>query len=139
MARSATLDVGHSIQEETAAGGSKVNQDLANLEREFAKLKEEIKRMKMKVKQFPPSVKKGKLLLLRDTMTQNMFNIPDGIIAHLTRACGGNVHDYQVIDVTCGSFEKEILGANPHSGAYNNRPTCAAKNATVFEIESYFC
>jgi hypothetical protein len=55
-------------------------------------------------KRFPPSVKKGIRLAL-----------PDGIIAHLTRECGGNVNNRHVVDVTSGSFEKETLGANPHS------------------------
>jgi hypothetical protein len=52
-------------------------------------------RNKELAKQFPPSVKKGKY-----------FDVPDGVIAHLTRECGGNVHDRDVVDVTSGSFEK---------------------------------
>jgi hypothetical protein len=36
--------------------------------------------------QFPPSVKKGK------TTWDAEYDMPDGIIAHLTRECGGNVH-----------------------------------------------
>jgi hypothetical protein len=82
---------------------------------------------KLKVRRFPPSVKKG-----------GQFDVPDGLIAHLTRECGGNVHDCKVVDVTCGSFEKETLGANPHSGAYENRPTCVAKNAADLETDSRF-
>jgi hypothetical protein len=35
------------------------------------------------------------------------FDVPDGIIAHLTRECGGNVHNHHVVEVTSGSFEKE--------------------------------
>jgi hypothetical protein len=35
--------------------------------------------------------------------TDEIYNIPDGIIVHLTKECGGNVH----VDVTCGSFENE--------------------------------
>jgi hypothetical protein len=62
--------------------------------------------------QFPPSVKKG----------THVFQVPDGIIAHLTRECGGNVHGRHVVDVTCGSFEKETYGSNPHSGAYAHSP-----------------
>jgi hypothetical protein len=49
------------------------------------------------------------------------FDVPDGIIAHLTRECGGNVHDCHVVEVRSGSFEKETYGANPDSGAYDNR------------------
>jgi hypothetical protein len=77
--------------------------------------------------EFPPSVKKvGDL------------NVPDGIIAHLTRECGGNVHDRHVVDITSGSFQKETCGANPHSGAYDNDPNCAAKNAADLETYSRF-
>jgi hypothetical protein len=78
-------------------------------------------------KAVPPSVKKGQY-----------FDVPDGIIAHLTRECGGNVHDRNVIDVTSGSFEKETLGANPHSGAYDNNPRYAAKNTADLETHSHF-
>jgi hypothetical protein len=82
---------------------------------------------KKPTKQFPPSVKKGKC-----------FDVPDGIIAHLTRECSGNVHDRNVVDVTSGSFEKEIEGANPHSGTYKNDPHWATKNAADLETDSYF-
>jgi hypothetical protein len=94
---------------------------------EQANAGEIIKRSFSESKQFPPSVKKGK-----------KFDVPDGIIAHLTSECGGNVHDRHVVDVTSGSFEKETNGANPHSGAYNNNPTYAAKNAADLEADSYF-
>jgi hypothetical protein len=66
------------------------------------------------------------------------INVPDGIIAHLTRECGGNVHDRNVVEVTSGSFEKETEGANPHSGALNNWDGCAAKNAADLETDSLF-
>jgi hypothetical protein len=61
------------------------------------------------------------------------YDVPDGISAHLTRECGGNVHDRHVVDVTCGSFEKETMGANPYY---------AAKKAADLEINSFdafFC
>jgi hypothetical protein len=64
--------------------------------------------------------------------------VPDGIIAHLTRECGGNLHDLHVVDVTCGSFGKETEGANPHSGAYENDPKFAVKNAADLERGSIF-
>jgi hypothetical protein len=89
-------------------------------------------------KQFPPLVKKGKLRDVDGDETDEMYDIPDGIIAHLTRECGGNVHDGHVVDVTCGSFEKEIEGANPHSGAFYNNPYYAAKNAADLETDSRF-
>jgi hypothetical protein len=50
------------------------------------KLKEDIPRMASPTRrQFPPSTKKG-----------GQFDVPDGIITHLTRECGGNVHDRHV-------------------------------------------
>jgi hypothetical protein len=81
-------------------------------------------------KQFPPSVKKGKVLNPWDKGIN--IDVPDGMIAHLTRECGGNVHDCKVVDVTSGSFEKEIYGA------YNNEPMLAAKNAADLETDSCF-
>jgi hypothetical protein len=64
--------------------------------------------------------------------------VPDGVVAHLTRICGGNVDDRHVVDVTSGSHEKETYGANPHSGAYGNSPDYAAKNAPDLEIYPHF-
>jgi predicted nucleic acid-binding Zn-ribbon protein len=107
-------------------GHETMRRDLRNMQQELAKLKEEIKRMKM-TKVFVPFVKQG-----------GQFGVPNGIIAHLTRECGGNVHDYDVVEVTSGSFEKVTEGANPHSGAYNNHPYFAAKNAADLETHSYF-
>jgi hypothetical protein len=80
-------------------------------------------------------MKKGKAMVWDGEVE---IDVPDGIIAHLTRECGGNVHDRNVVEVTSGSFEKEIEGANPYSGAYNNKPNCAAKNAANLETDSYF-
>jgi hypothetical protein len=48
------------------------------------------------------------------------------------------VHDRHLVEVTSGSFERETQGANPHSGAYNNRPENAAKNAADLETDSHF-
>jgi hypothetical protein len=67
-----------------------------------------------------------------------MYDIPDGILAHLTRERSGNVHDRQVVEVTSGSFEKETHGTNPHSGAYENYSRVAAKNAADLETDSLF-
>jgi hypothetical protein len=39
-------------------------------------------------------------------------------------------HERHVVIVTSRSFEKERYGVSPHSGAYENRPTCIVKNAT---------
>jgi hypothetical protein len=66
------------------------------------------------------------------------IDVPDGIIAHLTKECGGNVHARQVVEVTSRSFENETEGINPHSGAYDNEPYYAAKNAVDLETDSYF-
>jgi hypothetical protein len=115
------------LHEAIAAGESKVTENVTNLEQKLVKLKQEITRMKMTEKQFPPSVKKG-----------GKFDVPDGIIAHLTRECGGNVHGSHVVDVTSGSFEKEIEGANSHWVAYDNRADPAARNAADLETDSCF-
>jgi hypothetical protein len=71
--------------------------------------------------------------------TEVEIDVPDGIIANLTRECSGNVHDRHVVDVTSGSFEKETYGANPHSGAYANQDWAAANNEVDLETDSVFC
>jgi hypothetical protein len=65
--------------------------------------------------------------------------VPDGIIALLTRECGGNLHDPHVGEVTSGSFEKETVGANTHSGSLDNLPHWAARNAADLQGSSEFC
>jgi hypothetical protein len=87
-------------------------------------------------KQFPPLVKKGKVKEWQSNEVE--VYVPDGIIAHLTRECGGNVHDRNIVDVVSGSFERVTYGANPHSGAYNSDPMWAAKNAADLETSSRF-
>jgi hypothetical protein len=62
----------------------------------------------------------------------------DGVIAHLTREYCGNVPHDHVVEVTSGSFEKETHGADPYSGAYDNDPRNAAKNAADLETDSCF-
>jgi hypothetical protein len=79
-----------------------------------------------------PATKKGK------TSWGTEYDVPDGIIAYLTRICDGNVHDRHIVDVTCGSFEKETRGAHSHSGAYGNRAEYAAKNAAEMETDLCF-
>jgi hypothetical protein len=108
----------------------------AALHPDQANASEIIKRIFPESKQFRPSMKKGKG---KDWQGKEMeIDVPDGIIAHLTRECGGNVHDRHVVDVTSGSFEKETQGANPHSGAYQNRDDYAAKNAADLGNDSHF-
>jgi hypothetical protein len=85
---------------------------------------------------FPPSLTKGKLRFSDGRQTNKMYDIPDGIIAHLTRECGGNVHDRNVVNVTSGSFEEETEGANPHSGAFDDYYRFAAKRAAEMETGS---
>jgi hypothetical protein len=94
-------------------------------------------RNKKLVKQFPPSVKKVMIANVHGH-GRITVDVPDGITTHLMRECRGNVHDRRVVGVTCGSFEKETEGANPHSGAYGNSPRDAAKNAADLETDSVF-
>jgi hypothetical protein len=61
-------------------------------------------------------VKKG---IIKDWRGEVEIDIPDGIIAHLTREWGGNVHDRHVVDVTCKSFQKDNCGANSPCPAKN--------------------
>jgi hypothetical protein len=49
-------------------------------------------------KQFLPSVKKGK-----------HFDLPDGIIGHLTKICRWNAFDRTIVPVTTRSFEKTTV------------------------------
>jgi hypothetical protein len=86
-----------------------------------------VKRISPESDQFPPSVKKGKKM-----------DVPDGIIVHLTRQCGGDAHDCDV-SITSESFEEEAEGFNPYSGACNNDPDCTAENAAVLKTDSVFC
>jgi hypothetical protein len=83
-------------------------------------------------KEFPPSMKKGQDSFARE------YDVPDGIIAYMTRECGGNVHDRHVVHVTSGSFAKESQGASRRSGAFGNAPDNAAKNAADLEADSRF-
>jgi hypothetical protein len=81
-------------------------------------------------------MEKGKLRDAYGDETDQMYDIPNGIIAHLARECGGNVHDRNVVDVTCGLFETEAFGTSPHSGAYENDPNFVPKNVVDLETDS---
>jgi hypothetical protein len=85
-----------------------VDEALAVVQRRFPNIK---------VARFPPSVKKVTATNLRGSGTIGI-DVPDGIIGHLTRECGGNMHECHVVDITSGSFERETEGVNPHSGLY---------------------
>jgi hypothetical protein len=88
-------------------------------------------------------VKKGKIQVeerwrRNRRIVEVEIDVPDGIIAHLTRECGGNVHDRNVVNVTSGSFEKVTWGPNPYLGAVNNHPSFAAKNVADLETDLFF-
>jgi hypothetical protein len=72
-------------------------------------------------------MKKGKLRDDDGKETSDMYDIPDGIVAHLTRECGGNVQGRHVVEVTSGSFEKETQSASD-----------IAKNTADLECGSVF-
>lgn len=55
----------------------------------------------MTEKEFGTSVKKGK-----------RFNVPHGIIGHLTNSSRGSVHDRKAVAVTVGSSEKTAQKGN---------------------------
>jgi hypothetical protein len=57
-------------------------------------------------KEFPPLVRKSEA-----------FDVPDGIIADLTRQCGGNVHDCQIVTVTSSP---QYRGNSPEKTAAQN-------------------
>jgi hypothetical protein len=126
------------LLEAIAEGIPKVKEDIANVQRELAALKGESTAIKTNRqvfalpaprlpvatrnpgKQFPPSVKKKMVRIQRNEVE---IDVPDGIIAHLTRQCGGNVHDRGVIEVTSS---KSVY------------PDDAAKNIADLEDASYF-
>jgi regulator of replication initiation timing len=110
------------LQDAITAGGSKVNEDLGNVQQDIAKLKEDmiVTRWMTGKKLFPPSLKKGK------DRYNHEYDVPDGIIAHLTRECGGNVHDHNVVDVTSSTALDEC--------AFRNE----ASNTADLERNSYF-
>jgi predicted nucleic acid-binding protein len=91
----------------------------------------------VKVAPPPATPKQTKQFPLSAKRQREFFIVPDGIIAHLTRECGGNVHDSQVVDVTSGSFEKETLGTNPHSGAWSDHPILLRRMQLIWELRRF--
>jgi hypothetical protein len=83
-------------------------------------------------------VKKGQLRHRDGSQTHKKCDIPDGIIAHLTRESSGNLHDRRVVDVTSGSFWEETKSTDPYSEAYDDDLAYAAKNAADLETASVF-
>jgi hypothetical protein len=47
--------------------------------------------------EFPPSLRQ---VTVKTCYSETEIDVPDGIIAHLTRECGGNVRDHDVVGVT---------------------------------------
>jgi hypothetical protein len=101
-----------------------VNEDLATIPRDIAMVTAaQPARMSPSTiapsskQRFPPLVKKGKKV-----------EVPEGIIAHLTKQCGGNVHECNVVAVTS-------------SGPVIDDPRDAAQNAVDLEADSgsYSC
>jgi hypothetical protein len=103
-------------QERAAASGAKLSQDVSAVQQDVAKPKKEIRAIVGRQEaarpperprnEFRPSVKMGK-----------GFDVPDGIIAHLTRRCGGNVHDCGVVTVTASSLASGSQGLSPKNTA----------------------
>jgi hypothetical protein len=86
---------------------------------EFGQLKEAIQQIAARMRnQFSPLVKKRKIQVEqsygrnRTRAVEEEIGVPDGMIGHLTRHWGGNVHDGYVLDVTSRSLEKELDRAN---------------------------
>jgi hypothetical protein len=71
-----------------------------------------------RVGRFPPLVKKR-------TCCGGRFDVPDGIIAHLTRECGGNVHDHHIVEVTSS---KPLYDSNESPDGTVDPNLVAAKN-----------
>jgi hypothetical protein len=127
-------------QEAIAAGGSKVKEDLSNVEGQLAKLKQEIKRMKMMTKRFPPSVNKGKLRVPNSKESDEMYDIPDGIIAHLTKECGGNVRDWHVVQYHVSTVREGDSWANygaENAAGLETRPRFASVHRSSSENISH--
>jgi serine/threonine protein kinase len=83
--------------------------------------------------QFPPSVKKGRLHLPVGGQTSCIYDIPDGIIAHLVRECGGNLHNRNVVEVTSSPLLSDYYGAK-NSETLNDY----ANNVADLETSSCF-
>jgi hypothetical protein len=78
-------------------------------------------------KQFPPSVKKERAKGPWDREVE--IDVRDGIIAHLTRECGGNVDDHNVVGVT---------SSKPYNNWYWTVDRTAANYAVDLETDSCF-
>jgi hypothetical protein len=68
---------------------------------------------------FPPSI------TTEGTRYGGEIEVPDGIIAYLTRECGGNVHDKEVVEITS-------------STPFSEDPSDAARNVADLQTLSYF-
>jgi hypothetical protein len=87
----------------------KVIKDLGNLQRELAVLKEEIRTMKPKAESFAPIAPKQAAKMPPPAPPADkgqQFSRPNGIIAHLTKKCGGNVHRCGLVNITAKTVYK---------------------------------
>jgi hypothetical protein len=113
---------GVELQQERMA--VKVTEDLETVRQDVAKLREKQTSVTLmpspapvlsqSIKQFSPLVTKGK-----------RFDVPNGIIAYLTKQCAGNVHKRNVVLVTS-------------SGPHTDDPTDACENVVDLETDSCF-
>jgi hypothetical protein len=62
------------------------------------------------------------------------IDVPEGIIAHLTRECGGNVHDCNVVIVTGGSFEREPYSPELSGGGRTRKNIVAMEDDNLFQM-----
>jgi hypothetical protein len=76
-----------------------------------------------KKREFPPVINQE---VVRSIWGNYKYDVPDGIVKHLARVCGGNVHDRNVVEVTS-------------SKAYSKGPGYAGKNITDMVADSFFC
>jgi hypothetical protein len=83
-------------------------------------------------------MKKGKLRRSDGGQTDKLHPVPNGIIARLTRDCGGNLHGRNVVAVTHGPFAKETDDPSPLWRIYQNHPNWAAKDVINMETDSLF-
>lgn len=75
--------------------------------------------------QFFPSMRRG-----------SEFEVPDGIIGRITRECGGNVHDREIVEVT-SSLDHYM---SEHGLNWVGRPVdCSGQNVADLGTASFFC
>jgi hypothetical protein len=95
-------------QEQQSAAVSALQEENASFRARVERLEQMVRRLcelesrpsqAGSARQFPPAVKR-----------EGKFEVPDGIIAHLTTVCGGNVHDRRCVEVTSSRAADDDLG-----------------------------